>query len=416
MNKKTMTITLVVVLIITALFATFLFMKSNQTKAYEQETYTLKEIGETKHLKENKNTYNKSIFYPTTKYETLNKAIERFTNGKPSYKTNDKFIYYVDYEANEVLNQYINVIFYITIYNENEKPLTNSIHSIVYDVKNDNILSLHDIFRKDYENMIKTQLHQNKKSSNIKNITNLRLYKDSVTLYLNNEKNEHISIPFEAIKPYIKLSNKGIPSLFQEEREQNKKPNIDPNKPMVALTFDDGPNPINTPRVMEALEKNNANATFFVLGTNVNKFPDLIKTMDKKGFEIGSHTFHHRNLANLSQKETYDEIMNTQDAIYALIGKDPTLMRPPYGSLPNIKIEDYHLSIALWSIDTLDWKSRNPSAIQSNVLNNIQDGAIILMHDIYDSSAQAVEQIVPLLKQRGFQIVDLSTLIKYRYS
>ena len=191
---------------------------------------------------------------------------------------------------------------------------------------------------------------------------------------------------------------------------------IDPDKPMVALTFDDGPFPKSSNRILDCLEKYGVTATFFELGQNVAAYPEVIKREAELGMEIGSHSWSHPNLKELSAKKVKRQIDKTNDALEKACGQKATVFRPPYGN--NTKtVEKYaQAPIILWSVDTLDWKSRNAKSVMKVVkgVKNL-DGRVILMHSIYDSTAEAVEKMVPWLQKKGYQLVTVSELLEYKY-
>ena len=191
---------------------------------------------------------------------------------------------------------------------------------------------------------------------------------------------------------------------------------IDPNRPMVALTFDDGPSALYTKRIVAQLKKYDAHATFFVLGSMLNskETKAIIKKADDNGNEIASHTYNHKRLSALSVAEIQKEMLMTKNAIKSITGKEPLCMRPPYGSLNDTVKSSVSLPCILWSIDTLDWKTRNQANTVSVVLNRVQDGDVVLMHDIHAPTAGAAEQLIPELVKRGYQLVTVSELATYK--
>jgi len=189
--------------------------------------------------------------------------------------------------------------------------------------------------------------------------------------------------------------------------------NIDPNKPMVALTFDDGPSPEYTPEILKVLKENDAKATFFVLGTLAELNPDILKQIEEDGNEIGNHTYSHLDLTELEKPALDYQVLTTQEIVRRATGKAPILLRPSYGFIDEV-VKEIDMPIILWSIDSLDWQSKNPDVIYDRVLNDIKDGDIILMHDIYKSSVEAVSRILPELIRRGYQLVTVSELARAR--
>ena len=187
---------------------------------------------------------------------------------------------------------------------------------------------------------------------------------------------------------------------------------VDPKKPMVALTFDDGPS-IYTKGILDQLEKYNAHATFFVVGERVSTYASTIKRAYSIGCEIGNHSWSHPNLASISVKSMQSEISRTDAAIEKVIGKKAALLRPPYGSVDSDVRRYAGKPLIHWSIDTLDWKTRNSSKTISSVLNNVRDGSIVLMHDIYSATRTAAVSLIPTLISRGYQLVTVSELAAY---
>lgn len=183
---------------------------------------------------------------------------------------------------------------------------------------------------------------------------------------------------------------------------------------MVALTFDDGPSPVFTTEILNILKENDAKATFFVLGANAEIYPDLLRQIAESGSEIGSHTYGHLDLRELEQPALDYQVYTTQEIVRRETGMVPEVLRPPYGFINEDLINRINLPVILWSLDTLDWQSRDPDAVYRRVMNNIKDGEIVLMHDSYESSVEAVKRIIPELKRRGYRIVTVSELARLR--
>jgi len=197
-----------------------------------------------------------------------------------------------------------------------------------------------------------------------------------------------------------------------EEPEVNKRV-IDPTKPMVALTFDDGPSKY-TAEILKVLKENNSVATFFVLGSEVNKYKDVLNQVIAEGNEIGNHSYNHKNLKSITDEELYKQIQGTDDLVNIASGYTPKVMRPPYGISDAELNKKINKPIVKWSIDTLDWESRNTDKVVAAVLNDVKDGDIVLMHDLYDSTAQAAKIIIPKLIEQGYQLVTVSEMSEYR--
>ncbi len=189
---------------------------------------------------------------------------------------------------------------------------------------------------------------------------------------------------------------------------------IDPSKPMVALTFDDGPGQY-TNSILDALEANQAHATFFVVGQNINEETGAVmrRAVDL-GCEIGSHTQDHADLVKADADTFQQQIQQADENIFNAIGRYPYFLRPPYGDFNDDVRRHVGKPLAFWSVDTKDWKTRNTACTVSAALDNIEDGDVVLMHDIYSETAAAAAQIVPSLVQQGYQLVTLSELTYYR--
>lgn len=188
---------------------------------------------------------------------------------------------------------------------------------------------------------------------------------------------------------------------------------IDKNKKMVALTYDDGPS-IYTPRVLKTLKENNAVATFFVVGNRVPTYSDTVKKAHDMGCEIGNHTYEHKCLTRMSETEVRRQISRTNKNVKKVTGQTPVIMRPT-GGATNANVKQWvGMPSIIWSIDTLDWKTRNADSTRRAVLNRVKDGDIVLMHDLYSATATASETIIPELVRRGYQLVTVSELAECR--
>lgn len=188
---------------------------------------------------------------------------------------------------------------------------------------------------------------------------------------------------------------------------------IDPKKPMVALTFDDGPSQY-TPRILDSLQKNEGHATFFEMGNRVGSYPQTVQRIYQMGCEIGSHSYDHPVLGNASVSTITSQLSRTDRNIKKLTGTAPALFRPPYGLVGTNLRNSAGKPLIFWSVDTLDWKYRDSNRVYNHVMSNVRDGDIILMHDLYSSTADAVERMIPELKKKGYQLVTVSELAQYR--
>ena len=195
---------------------------------------------------------------------------------------------------------------------------------------------------------------------------------------------------------------------------------LDPDKPMIALTFDDGPVAGVTDKILDILSKHNAQATFFICGWRIKRAPELLTRTLAEGNELGNHTYNHENLKKLKSKEIYATVKSTNRAIEDVTGVTPKLLRPPGGACGNGPGAAKHLGmiVVLWS-QSGNVHLTNPDEIVSTVFRQpvngreLQSGDIVLLHDTHDYMVEAVEKLVPALQEAGYQLVTVSDLLHY---
>ncbi|MEE5993931.1 MAG: polysaccharide deacetylase family protein [Oscillospiraceae bacterium] len=215
----------------------------------------------------------------------------------------------------------------------------------------------------------------------------------------------------ETIPPEIAAILAGAPVVQAPEEPRE----INPEKPMIALTFDDGPNVGSTEKILDVLEKNNVHATFFHVGDCINEDTEhIVKREFELGCDVGNHSQSHENLRDIPLNTALASLKSTDTLIEKCIKEKPIFVRPPYGAYSDTLREEDGRMFIYWSVDTNDWKSRNADAVYNTIMQYASDGDIILMHDIYDSTADAVKRAVPALLERGYQLVTISELMEYR--
>lgn len=185
------------------------------------------------------------------------------------------------------------------------------------------------------------------------------------------------------------------------------------NRKMVALTFDDGPNPTTTPQALDILKKYKAKATFFMVGQSVAGNEAIIQRVVKEGHEIGNHTWDHPVLTKLDLSQAQAEINNTTAALKQASGQDIKITRPPYGAINSSIQAAVDQSFILWDIDSLDWKTHNTAAIMEEV-KKAQSGSIILMHDIHQTTIDALPTVIQYLQAQGFSLVTVDELMHHK--
>lgn len=242
------------------------------------------------------------------------------------------------------------------------------------------------------------------------------VFKDLVaqekTKGLSQNKNDVMQLMFSAAGEFIHVPYEKVGEYLNSGwyRAGSK---LDTSRPMVAITFDDGPGKY-TDRVISILEKYNARATFFVQGKSVAGYASVMKRAVDLGNEIGNHTWSHVNLSSSSTATISQQINSTNTAVYNATGVYPKLYRPPYGAYNKTVLSCISMPAIMWSVDTLDWKHRNPAKTLASVQKSTTDGAIILMHDIHSPTADAVESVVRHLLMNNYQLVTVSELIGAR--
>lgn len=184
--------------------------------------------------------------------------------------------------------------------------------------------------------------------------------------------------------------------------------------PLAVITFDDGPEPEVTPRILELISRYNIRAAFCVLGDLVSKHPDIVKDAADLGCEIVNHSWNHENFTKLTDDEISKNISKAEDAIFGACRIHTGFVRPPYGCsndrIANV-IKNLNKAQLFWNGDSLDWKDRDASIISARVMNEVRDGHAILLHDIYLSSFEAAAIIIPELLNRGYELITASELL-----
>jgi|GEM_PF-85125 len=196
----------------------------------------------------------------------------------------------------------------------------------------------------------------------------------------------------------------------EPKKEQPPASKPDKNVKKVALTFDDGPDPKTTPQILETLKKYDAKATFFMLGSRVEYYPDIAKRIHLEGHELGNHTWTHSNLTKAKPDKIKNEVAKTSAIIEKVTGAQATVFRPPYGAINQTVRTHIDLPVILWSVDTLDWKYRSSSHLLESVKKHTKDGSIILMHDIHQATANGLDAVLAHLQSEGYTFVTVSEL------
>ena len=179
----------------------------------------------------------------------------------------------------------------------------------------------------------------------------------------------------------------------------------------IALTFDDGPHPYYTEQLLDGLKERGVVATFFVTGEHAKLHPDVIKRMQNEGHLIGNHTYSHMQLTKNNREKFKEELIATNEVLKDITGEETEFVRPPYGSWDKSFEKELNMFPVLWTVDPLDWSSRNASRITEKIVNRVEENDIILMHDYYDTSVTAALQTVDELLEEGYTFVTVEEIL-----
>jgi peptidoglycan/xylan/chitin deacetylase (PgdA/CDA1 family) len=179
----------------------------------------------------------------------------------------------------------------------------------------------------------------------------------------------------------------------------------------VAITFDDGPNPAHTERLLDGLAERNVTATFFLIGSEVKEYPEIVKRMSEEGHLIGNHTYEHVDLCGVDEAEVKWQVEQTNDAIYEVTGERPVYIRPPYGSWSRSMEEATGMLEVLWTVDPRDWDCDDTGELIRRVLEQVENDSIILFHDASASSVDAALSVIDILTERGYEFVGANEIL-----
>ena len=296
------------------------------------------------------------------------------------------------------------------------------------------ILALDTVFEGDYKQQISARLRkrlwkENRKRPSFYEYTdpsseiyqNCKLEEDGVVftldkeqLYLKQSGTFEEKLTYEEMAYYLREPLLHVP---KRETDPHHERFIDIHKPMVALTYDDGPYNSVTSQILDLLEKYDSAATFFVVGNRVGTSYDqgCVERAVQMGCDIGNHSYSHKyELPDLSVSDMLDELGKCESAVKAVAPDyQMRFMRPTAGAINSNVTENSPYAIITWSLDTLDWSTRDKNKIYDQVKGSIQDGDIILMHDLYEESYEATALLIPELIDR-YQFVSISELLEYK--
>lgn len=442
--------------------------KKGENEKIEQSKYNGVEIITNTYEED---TYHKAIHYPKFEKESLNEEIKKYVSKKEQGFHNELSQYkkdalkqrpaqmYLTFNIYPAMDQLYSIVFTEESYIGGANSRQSNTVFLV-DLKNEQFIKQTEIINNTKENREKLYnllfkaFKQSEEYSSFLIEEDLKGWiekKDNKlsNMYLTNQaivfefdKYEvtagaagmpKITLPFEQVSEIVSAewldrlnlqdttnnneSAESNENITEEEGDQEKATEEDLTKDpsstekRVALTFDDGPHPQNTLTILDLLDQHDAKATFFMLGSRVDFYPNIAKKVAEDGHEIGNHTWDHKDLTTLSPEKIIQEIQDTNEIILEATGYNATVLRPPYGATNKEVENSVDIASVLWTIDTLDWQSHEPEAVLEIVKENVKDGSIILMHDIHESTIKAVELVLNYLEENGYKCVTVSEIL-----
>ena len=332
---------------------------------------------------------NDNISYPYFDNEWIDNKVSMYVS---SINTSDVLRYDVHVDG-DVLN-----VFFVNLDNDKEHYYT-----INYDISKSKFLSDKDVF--DFNTLGDEVLDIVRKKYSTKIYDSI--LKDNFNNAYVDFNDKDTVIHFDSSIFDDSVLHKVYVSLGEED---SNFVNLDKT---IAFTFDDGPS-VYTTDIVNTLILNDSKATFFELGNRMKYNQDTVREIYNLGMEIGSHTYSHKNLNELSLEEILSEVNSTNIIFNEITGDDIKYIRPPYGNYGDKVKEAVNVPLILWDVDTNDWLYRDSEKVYNHILEKAEDGDIILMHDIYPETLEAVKMVLPVLRERGFRVTTISELASIR--
>lgn len=386
------------------------------------------------------------IEYPKTDNDLINEAIHNYIEDvKSQYNSAAQFIIENSHEEN-IANK-LTIKFETIPYEENyysfkfiqkqslQDDKQTTLKTIFFDKTDGKIYTLSNLLsdepknidtfvshihsilstKEEYKSIINDVQLKNLETGNLP-IEHFTIQNDDLVIYFEEDTIAtkehgiiHVNVPMSFLNPILS-------SPFQKEmaEEINNILKINDNKKRVALTFDDGPHPTVTTQILEHLDQYDAKATFFMLGNRIQYYPDIAVDVVARGHEVGNHTWSHPLLTKESLETVMHEFNITEQMIIDTLGIQSNIFRPPYGASNDTIDKTIPRPSVNWTIDTLDWKHRNANQPISVIKQNMHNNAIILMHDIHQSTADGLPAVLEFLHAEGYQFVTVSELLSYQ--
>ena len=386
-----------------------------------------------------------ALQYPQTNDELFNSMVEEYiTSSKKNYisamhlnkkpqkdaaLSSELNIHFDTYQYDEVYYSFV-----LTERMSTNNTTTTTLKTFFYNIETAQVLDIRTLLGEDIKSLETFSSHVRellKSNNDLQNLyteevdlaTEARwilfdkfaINEDNLTIYFD----EGTIAPIEqgpiSVDVSMSFLNPLLAEEFQMQMVEVDAPveGLDDTKKRVALTSDDGPHPKVTKQIPDTLDRYNAKATFFMLGNRVQYYPEIALDVLNRGHEVGNHTWSHPVLPKLTEAQIINEFTTTENAIISAIGQESTVFRPPYGSTTDAINAIIPREVAIWSIDTLDWKHRDANKLVQSVKNQMHNNAIILMHDIHQSTADGLNGVLEYLTNEGYEFVTVSDIMPY---
>ena len=349
----------------------------------------------------------------------INFEYPRFTNDDINKIITDYVYAYVkEFKEFDMINKVLDVsynLYYFEGYVNIVFNIENSIDKIKYkniliNLEDSHLAYISNIYNRDdldYEidNLVyykySSDIYELVKDSNINNHTYV-INENKIDVYFNDIDFSIIDVDYI---PYVTIELVADAFEYDEGYAEGQK--------FIVFSFDDGPSEY-TENILRTLEANNSSATFFMLGNRMKYNEEVVMEIYNSNSEVASHTYSHKDLTKLSQSELDYEINNSNIIYNQITGDNIKYIRPPYGSYTDDMVNNTKIPFVLWNVDPKDWLVRDTKTIYNNVINNACDGCIVLFHDSYVETHEAIKLLIPKLNELGYNVVSISKLIKYR--
>lgn len=386
-----------------------------------------------------------AIQYPLTEYEAFNKAITTYIEQSKQYYINMMRLQQnsknstgdltITVETFEHDHYYSFVLTNKTILNTEAQQTT--IQTFLLDSETGELIDIRVLLNEDLESLktfaayIRSEITKNpaykeyvlEEALAFATQPKWRLFKrfalkdDSLFIYFNEDEVTKPEAGVPVVEITLSFINPLLASDFQIAMQSEDtiipKNGKYPSQKRIALTFDDGPHPEVTKQILALLEKYNAKATFFMLGSRVQYYPGLVREVRDAGHEIGNHTWIHTILTKMSPADIEKEYNSTEEAIIHAIGEHATVFRPPYGAINDDIRNVIPCKSVNWTIDTLDWKYRDSEMLLPMIKEALHNNAIVLMHDIHQSTADGLELVLAYLEKEGYEFLTITEILPY---